>query len=85
MLPDDPRISAGSGRRSGEAVTRTLCLSRATGELIKVLDADDQLMPGALARDIDVLSKHADIGWTTYRVLDLLPDGSTAGFDADPP
>jgi hypothetical protein len=42
-------------------------------------------MAGALARDIDIPSKHADIGWTTSRVLDLLPDGSTVGFDADPP
>jgi hypothetical protein len=49
-----------------------------------VLDADDQLTPGALARDIEVLSKYADIGRTTSRVVDLLPDGSTVGFDADP-
>src|ERR1022692_12615 len=76
MLPDDLRISPGSGRRSGEAVTRTLCLSRVTGELVKVLDADDQLTPGTLARNIAVLSRHPDIGWTTSRVLDLLPDGS---------
>lgn len=85
LLPDDPRISAGSGRRGGECVTRTMCLSRAEGELIKVLDADDMLTPGALAREIDVMSKHPDVGWTTARVLDLLPDGSTAGFELDPP
>lgn len=85
MLPEDSRISPGSGRRSGEAVTRTMCLSRATGELVKVLDADDQLTPGTLAREINALTKHPDIGWTTARVLDLLPDGSTLGFDADPP
>src|SRR5580698_4108453 len=42
MLPADPRISPGRGRRVGEPVTRNLCLSRATGELVKVLDADDQ-------------------------------------------
>lgn len=84
MLPDDPRISAGTGRRAGAARARTLCLSRAAGELVKVLDADDQLTPGALAREISVLSAQADIGWTTTRVLDLLPDGSTVGFDSDP-
>jgi len=85
MLPDDSRISSGSGRRAGEAATRTLCLSRATGELVKVLDADDQLTPGTLARDIDVLAAQPEVGWTTSRVLDLLPDGSTVGFDFDPP
>jgi glycosyltransferase involved in cell wall biosynthesis len=85
MLPDDRRISPGIGRRAGEPTTRNLCLSRATGELIKVLDADDQLMPGTLGREIDALSANPDIGWTTARVLDLLLDGATAGFDLDPP
>ena len=84
ILPDDPRISSGGSRRTGEAATRTMCLSRATGSLIKVLDADDQLTPGTLAREIDVLQQFPDVGWTTARVLDLLPDGSTVGFDADP-
>lgn len=85
MLPADPRISAGSGRRGGACVARTMCLSRADGELIKVLDADDMLTPGTLAREIAVMTQYPDIGWTTARVLDLLPDGSTAGFELDPP
>jgi glycosyltransferase involved in cell wall biosynthesis len=85
MLPEDPRISPGTGRRGGECVTRTMCLSRAEGDLIKVLDAGDILAPGTLAREIAVLSASPDIGWTTCRVLDLLPDGSTVGFDFDPP
>jgi|HubBroStandDraft_2_1064218.scaffolds.fasta_scaffold130473_1 glycosyltransferase involved in cell wall biosynthesis len=84
MLPADPRISPGRGRRAGEPVTRNLCLSRATGELVKVLDADDQLTPGTLAREIAVLSAQPGIGWTTASALDLLPDGSTRGSDADP-
>lgn len=40
---------------------------------------------GALAREIEVLARYPEIGWTTCRVLDLLPDGSTAGFEGDPP
>ena len=85
ILPADPRVSVGGGRHSGETSTRNLCLSRASGELIKVLDADDMLTPGTLARDISVLDANPDVGWTTSRVLDLLPDGSTVGFDQDPP
>jgi glycosyltransferase involved in cell wall biosynthesis len=85
LLPADARISPGSGRRAGEPTTRNMCLSRATGELIKVLDADDQLLPGALAREIAILSALSDIGWTTARALDLLPDGSRVGFDLNPP
>jgi hypothetical protein len=83
-LPMDNRISAGSGRHGGAGTARTLALARSHGSLIKVLDADDQLMPGALARDIDVLSRYPNIGWTTSRVLDLLDDGLTVGFDDDP-
>ncbi|MER7331202.1 MULTISPECIES: glycosyltransferase [unclassified Micromonospora] len=83
-LPDDPRISLGTGRSGGPGVARTLALARVSGDLIKVLDADDQLTPGALARDIAAFTAHPQIGWTTSRVLDLLPDGSTAGWEKDP-
>ncbi len=85
LLPDDPRISVGAGRRGGPGIARTLALARAEGELVKVLDADDQLTPGSLARDIAVLANNPDVGWTTSRALDLLPDGSTRSFDTDPP
>ncbi|WP_239095798.1 glycosyltransferase family 2 protein [Micromonospora lutea] len=84
VLPDDPRISIGGGRPGGPGVARTLALSRVTGELVKVLDADDQLTAGALARDIAAFDTHPHIGWTTSRVLDLMPDGSTVGWDQDP-
>lgn len=84
-LPDDPRISLGAGRHGGPGVARTLALSRATGDLVKVFDADDLLAPGVLARDIDALTRYPAVGWVTSRVLDLLPDGSTVGFEHDPP
>jgi hypothetical protein len=61
-----------------------MALARASGSLVKVLDADDQLTPGVIERDIGAL-KDSDIGWSTSRVLDLLPDGTTAGFPGDPP
>ncbi|MGH8898967.1 MAG: glycosyltransferase family 2 protein [Egibacteraceae bacterium] len=85
LLPaDDARISFGAGRRSGPAVTQNLALARAEGELVRVLDADDQLTPAALARDIDVLTSESRVGWAASRVLDLLPDGFTVGFLLDP-
>lgn len=86
FLADDPRISYRTGRRGGPGVARTLALARADGELVKVLDADDKLTDGALARDIAILDEHQDVGWTTSRVLDLMPDGSTVGWEhSDPP
>lgn len=84
VLPDDERVSLGTGRRMGQGVARTYALARATGELVRVLDSDDVLAPGALAREIEVLTSHADVGWTTCRVLDLFPDGSAVGLDGEP-
>ncbi|MEV0403363.1 glycosyltransferase family 2 protein [Actinoallomurus sp. NPDC050550] len=85
LLPEDPRVSPGHGRRGGAGVARTLALSRVRGELVTVLDADDLLMPGALARDIEMLERHPDIAWATSRALDLLPDGSRVRVDGEPP
>jgi hypothetical protein len=84
-LPDDSRIISGAGRHGGAGVARTIALGSAHGDLVKVLDADDMLTSGALKRDINVLTRLPDIGWATSRVIDLLPDGSTAGFPHDPP
>lgn len=85
LLPDDPRIISGAGRHGGAGVARTIALGRANGDLVKVLDSDDMLTSGALKRDINVLTRFQDIGWTTSRVIDLFPDGTTAGFPHDPP
>jgi glycosyltransferase involved in cell wall biosynthesis len=86
ILPSgDPRLIFATGRHGGVAITRNLALARARGELVKNLDQDDVLAPGVLARDINVLVADPSVGWTTTRVLDLMPDGSTVGFDNDPP
>lgn len=79
-LPDDSRIKVSSNRRSGPHVSRTMAYGRSVGELIKVLDADDILTPGALSRDIAALSDPT-YGWSASAVLDLMPDGSLAGMD----
>ncbi|WP_286254741.1 glycosyltransferase family 2 protein [Streptomyces graminofaciens] len=83
-VPDDDRVTFRQGRPGGPGVARTIALAHVEGEYVKVLDADDQLTPGALARDLAVLEGDPGIGWTTSRVLDLLPDGSTVGFPGDP-
>ncbi|MDT6988255.1 glycosyltransferase [Streptomyces lusitanus] len=82
--PSDPRVRLGASRKGGPAVTRTMAFARSTGDLVKVLDADDELAAGVLARDIAVLESEAAVGWTTSRVLDRLPDGSLLGFEGDP-
>lgn len=81
---DDPRVRPGSGRHGGPGVARTIALQRARGRYVRNLDADDILPPTALAQAIDVLEHHPDIGWTTCRAVDLLPNGSTVSFSGDP-
>ncbi|MFJ4687124.1 glycosyltransferase family 2 protein [Streptomyces sp. NPDC088789] len=83
-VPDDPRVSFHQGRPGGPGVARTMALAHADGAYVKVLDADDLLTPGALARDLAALEADRTLGWATSRVLDLLPDGTTAGFPGDP-
>lgn len=86
-VPDDERVTFRQGRRGrtgGPGVTRTMALAHADGEYVKVLDSDDQLTPGALARDLAALEADPALGWATSRALDLLPDGSTVGFPGDP-
>ncbi|MEV8353961.1 glycosyltransferase family 2 protein [Streptomyces niveus] len=83
-VPDDPRVVFKQGRHGGPGTARTLALAHADGEYVKVLDADDQLPDGALARDLAALEGDATLGWATSRVLDLMPDGSTVGFEGDP-
>jgi glycosyltransferase involved in cell wall biosynthesis len=85
ILPEAPWISTGMASRGGAGVARTMALPRATGELVRTLDADDALTPGALARDIAALEEHPQMGWCISAGLDLLPDGSTVAGPCDPP
>ncbi|MFR9798610.1 glycosyltransferase family 2 protein [Streptomyces sp. MS06] len=84
QVPRDRRVTFRQGRPGGPGVARTIALSHADGEYVRILDADDRLPPGALARDLAALEADPALGWATSRVLDLLPDGSTAGFPGDP-
>ncbi|MFJ2828990.1 glycosyltransferase family 2 protein [Streptomyces sp. NPDC087263] len=86
-VPEDARVTFRQGRQGrpgGPGIARTLALADADGEYVKVLDADDQLAPGVLARDLAALEGDRTLGWATSRALDFLPDGSTAGFPGDP-
>lgn len=83
-VPDDTRVTFRQGRPGGPGVARTIALAHAEGEYVKVLDADDRLAPGTLARDLAALERDPGLGWATSSALDLLPDGSTIGFPGDP-
>jgi glycosyltransferase involved in cell wall biosynthesis len=70
---------AANGRQLGIAFTRNLALSRAAGVLTQTLDADDLLLPGALAALIPLFAAHP-IQWAVGQAEDLMPDGTRKGF-----
>ncbi|MFI2478155.1 glycosyltransferase family 2 protein [Nocardia xishanensis] len=81
----DVRVKSAAGPSGGPAVARNLALARSKGELITVLDADDVLTPGALARSIDTLTQRSECGWTVSPALDLMPDGKLVNHLSGPP
>jgi len=59
----DPRVRyARHGRRLGVAATRNACLARARGRYVAWLDADDEHLPGMLARQVEALEADPGIG-----------------------
>jgi glycosyltransferase involved in cell wall biosynthesis len=68
-----------SGAQLGIAATRNLALSRATGDLIQVLDSDDVLLPGALRALIPKFEENR-IHWAVGQADDLMQDGSRVAW-----
>jgi hypothetical protein len=73
--------------RVGLAACRNLALAGAGGELVRALDGDDILPPGALRRDILAMRAHPEVGWCASACFNLLEDGTPApeGGWLDPP
>lgn len=84
-LPLDQRISSGQNRAGRAALTRTMALERASGLLIRTLDADDVLPDGALWQDITTLMEHPESAWCVSGALDLFEDGTLVPGPYDPP
>jgi glycosyltransferase involved in cell wall biosynthesis len=85
-LPPDERIRYdAAGTRYGVATTRNLALARARGEVVRVLDQDDLLLPLALHDQLSTFEKHPQAVWVAARAADLLPDGSKRLVEVDFP
>lgn len=73
----DPRVALeANGRWFGQAVTRNLALVRASHPLLQTVDADDVLLPGALAAGAHALHEEADLALVFGRTWEVAPDGS---------
>ncbi|MDQ2583252.1 glycosyltransferase [Saccharothrix yanglingensis] len=65
----------------GISLTRNLALSRASGQLVQVLDHDDVLLPGALALLLGRFLRN-DIHWAVGAADDLLRDGTRRSWES---
>lgn len=59
---------ASSGSHGGVAEARNLALSRTTGEVVMLLDADDQMTAGAITRSLQVLASGYE--WCGFAAVD---------------
>jgi glycosyltransferase involved in cell wall biosynthesis len=73
----DPRVSLdANGRWFGQAVTRNLALERVRSPLLQTVDADDLLLPGALASSAAALISEPDLALVFGRTWEMAPDQS---------
>lgn len=69
-----------NGAKFGLPITRNFGLARVSGVYVQSLDADDLLLPGALANGIRVLEEHSNVHWFVGQADDLMPDGTRVTF-----
>lgn len=81
-LPLDARISFGDNGpvRLGAGPTRNVALARARGDWVQPLDADDLLLPGALAHIVDTSAAAPEVHWLFSQANDLLPDHTQRSY-----
>jgi glycosyltransferase involved in cell wall biosynthesis len=71
----DPRVSLdANGRWFGQSVTRNLALERVRNPLLQTVDADDLLLPGALATSAAALVAEPDLALVFGRTWELAAD-----------
>jgi glycosyltransferase involved in cell wall biosynthesis len=71
---------AANGSQLGISGTRNLALDRASGGLLRILDCDDLLLPGALSSLIPYFEER-NVHWAVGQADDLMSDGSRVAWD----
>jgi len=76
-IRQDSRVGLdANGRWLGQAVTRNIALARVRHDLLQTVDADDVLLPGALAATARTLTSESDIALAFGRTSWLRSDGA---------
>lgn len=76
-IRSDSRVSLdANGRWFGQSITRNLALARVRHPVLQTVDADDLLLPGALAAAAAALRVDPELGLAFGRTLELRADGS---------
>jgi glycosyltransferase involved in cell wall biosynthesis len=76
---------AAHGEQLGIATTRNLALTRVDGELVHVLDSDDELLPSAISVALTAFAAFPSVHWVAAQADDLLPDGERRPFALEYP
>jgi glycosyltransferase involved in cell wall biosynthesis len=71
---------AAHGEQLGIATTRNLALTRVDGELVHVLDSDDELLPDAISVAVEAFQAHQTVHWVAAQADDLLPDDTRRAY-----
>lgn len=72
-LVADPRLRVFRNANQGVAFARNFGINNAAGEYILPLDADDRILPDYIARSVEVLDAHPEVGFVSchYRTFGL--------------
>jgi len=76
---------AAHGEQLGIATTRNLALTRVDGELVHVLDSDDELLPDAVSVALKAFADFPAVHWVAAQADDLLPDDTRRSFVLEHP
>ncbi|HEY0499255.1 MAG TPA: glycosyltransferase family 2 protein [Kutzneria sp.] len=89
LVPVVERFSFGRhaahGEQLGIATTRNLALTRVDGDLVHVLDSDDELLPSAISVALTAFAAFPSVHWVAAQADDLLPDGERRPFALEYP
>jgi GT2 family glycosyltransferase len=83
LAREDPRVTLmRHGTNKGHINTYNKGIEWASADYMLLLSADDYLLPGALARAVNLMDAHPEVGFTFGNVIELSDNGSETPFES---